>query len=151
MFLNTDLKEDIYMQIPEGFKAFTVKISKEKPKIAKLFKKLGYNLFERQIILFIKALYNLKQSLREWQFKFKTFLSELGFKPLVSDSAVFYNLDNGIFIVTFIDDCLFIGLNISEINVVKRKIAKEYIIEDRGPAIYFLGVQIIRDRTKRLL
>ncbi len=70
-------------------------------------------------------------------------LSELGFKPLVSDSAVFYNPDNGIFIVTFIDDCLLISPNISEINVVKRKIAKEYIIEDRGPAVYFLGVQII--------
>ena len=53
--------------------------------------------------------------------------------------------------MTFVDDYLFIGLNISEINAVKRKIAKEYIIEDRGSAVYFLGVQIIRDRTKRLL
>ncbi len=64
----------------------------------------------------------------------------MGFKFLVSDSTVFYNPDNGIFIVTFIDDCLFIGFNINEINVVKRKIAKEYAIEDRGPAIYFLEV-----------
>ena len=96
-------------------------------------------------------LYGLKQSFKKWQFKFKTLLGELGFKPLVSDSAVFYNLDNGIFIMTFVDDCLFIGFNINEIKVVKRKIAKEYIIKDRGPVIYFLGVQIIRDRTKRLL
>src|SRR6266699_3484970 len=59
-FLNTDLKEDIYMQIPEGFEAFAIKISKEKPKIARLFKKLDYNLFEKQIILFVKALYGLK-------------------------------------------------------------------------------------------
>src|SRR6266566_757658 len=150
-FLNTNLKEDIYMQIPESFKAFAAKILKEKPKIARLFKKLGYNLFEKQIILFAKALYGLKQSFREWQLKFKTFLGELGFKPLVSDSAVFYNPENGIFIVMFVDDCLFIGLKFSEINVVKRKIAKEYAIEDRGPAAYFLGVQIIRDRTKRAL
>ncbi len=96
-------------------------------------------------------LYGLKQSPKEWQFKFKTFLGELGFKPLVSDSAVFYNPDNGIFIVTFVNDYLFIGPNINKINVVKRKIAKEYVIKDRGPAAYFLGVQIIRDRTKRLL
>jgi len=53
--------------------------------------------------------------------------------------------------VTFVNDYLFIGSNINEINVVKRKIAKEYIIEDRSPAAYFLEVQIIRDRTKRLL
>jgi len=48
------------MQILEGFKAFAAKISKEKPKIAKLFKKLGYNPFKKQIILFTKTLYSLK-------------------------------------------------------------------------------------------
>jgi len=53
------------MQVLEGFEAFATKISKEKPKIAKLFKKLGYNPSEKQIILFAKALYNLKQSLKE--------------------------------------------------------------------------------------
>jgi len=57
-------------------------------------------------------------------------LGELGFKPLVSDSAVFYNPESGIFIVTFVDDCLLIGFKLSEINVVKRKIVKEYAIED---------------------
>ncbi len=57
------------MQIPKGFEAFAAKISKEKPKIARLFKKLSYNPSEKQIILFAKALYGLKQSLREWQFK----------------------------------------------------------------------------------
>src|SRR6266699_101239 len=56
VFLNTDLKKDIYIQILKGFEAFTIKISKEKPKIVKLLKKLGYNLSEKQIILFTKAL-----------------------------------------------------------------------------------------------
>ncbi len=140
IFLNIDLKKDIYIQIPKDFEAFAVKISKEKPKIAKLFKKLGYNPFKKQIILFVKVLYGLKQSFKEWQFKLKTLLNELGFKSLVSDSAVFYNLDNSIFIVTFIDNCLLIGSNINEINAIKRKIAKEYVIEDRGPATYFLRV-----------
>ena len=142
-FLNTDLKEDIYIQIPRGFKAFTTKSFKKKPKIARLFKKLDYNLFEKQIILFVKVLYGLKQSLRKWQLKFKILLNELSFKPLVSDSAVFYNPNNSIFIMTFINDYLFIGPNINKINVIKRKIAKEYIINDRGPVVYFLKVQII--------
>ena len=65
MFLNTDFKKDIYIQTPKDFKTFTTKISKEKPKIAKLFKKLNYNPSKKQIILFIKALYSLKQSLKE--------------------------------------------------------------------------------------
>ncbi len=54
------------MQIPEGFEAFAAKILKEKPKIAKLFKKLGYNPSEKQIILLAKTLYGLKQSFKEW-------------------------------------------------------------------------------------
>ncbi len=87
------------MQIPKGFKTFAIKISMEKPKIVKLFKKLGYNPFEKQIILFAKALYSLKQSFKEWQLKFKTLLNELNFKLLVSNSTIFYNLDNSIFIM----------------------------------------------------
>ncbi len=101
--------------------------------------------------MLVKTLYGLKQSLREWQLKFKTLLGELDFKPVVLDSAVFYNPNNGIFIMTFVNDCLFIGPNINKINVVKRKIAKKYIIKNRSPATYFLRVQIIRDRMKKLL
>ena len=140
---NTDLKKNIYIQILESFKTFVIKISKEKPKIAKLLKKLGYNPFKKQIILLTKTLYGLKQSLKEWQLKLKTLLNELDFKPLVSNSAVFYNPDNGIFIMAFVDDYLLIGPNINEINTVKKKIVKEYIIEDRGPTAYFLRIQII--------
>ncbi len=139
------------MQIPKGFKTFATKISKEKSKIARLFKKLGYNLFKKQIILLVKILYGLKQSPKEWQLKFKTLLNELSFKPLVLDSTVFYNPDNGIFIMIIVDNYLFIGPNINEINAVKRKIAKKYTIKDRGPATYFLGVQIIQNRMKEFL
>ncbi len=70
-------------------------------------------------------------------------LDELGFKALVSDSMIFYNLDNSIFIMMFVVNYLFIGFNISKINIIKRKIVKEYIIEDRSPTAYFLRVQII--------
>ncbi len=109
----------------------------------KLFKKLGYNPFEKQIILLTKMLYSLKQNSKKWQLKLKTLFKKHGFKPLISDSTVFYNPYNDIFIMTFINDYLLIGLKLNRINAVKRKIAKEYIIEDRGPAAYFLEVQII--------
>ncbi len=124
------------MQILKGFKAFIVKISKEKPKIAKLFKKLNHNPFKKQIIFFAKILYGLKHSVKEWQLKFKTLLKELSFKLFVSNFTVLYNLDNGIFIMTFINDCLFINFKFSEINVVKRNIMWLYIArasQSRGP------------------
>src|SRR6266566_430979 len=118
----------------KGFETFAIKISKEKPKIAKLFKKLSYNPSKKQIILFAKVLYSLKQSFKEWQLKFKTLLGELGFKPLVSNSAVFYNPENGIFIMTFVNNYLFIGPKLSEINAIKKKITKKYVIKDQSLA-----------------
>ncbi|KAK2066927.1 hypothetical protein P8C59_000705 [Phyllachora maydis] len=64
---------------------------------------------------------------------------------------VFYNAKTCHFIVTYIDDCLFIGPDIGYITDLKKRLNKVYAIEDLGPAAYFLGVQIIRDRPNRCL
>jgi len=53
--------------------------------------------------------------------------------------------------VSYVDDCLIIGPGISKIQALKRQIHKAYAIEDRGPASFFLGVRIIRDRPNRTL
>ncbi|KAK2072095.1 hypothetical protein P8C59_006471 [Phyllachora maydis] len=54
-------------------------------------------------------------------------------------------------ILLAIDDCLFIGPDIGYITDLKKRLNKVYTIEDLGPAAYFLGVQIIRDRPNRRL
>ncbi|KAK2069074.1 hypothetical protein P8C59_003681 [Phyllachora maydis] len=83
-------------------------------------------------------------------------LLELGFfkflpRSLLPSNRVFYNAKTCHFIVTYIDDCLFIGPNIGYITDLKKRLNKVYAIEDLGPATYFLGVQIIRDRPNRRL
>ncbi|KAK2071845.1 hypothetical protein P8C59_006235 [Phyllachora maydis] len=119
--------------------------------IYKLLLKYGYNPSTPNIIKLSKALYGLKQSPREWQDKLKILLKSLGYLPLISDPGVFYNAKTCPFIVTYIDDCLFIGPNIGYITDLKKRLNKVYAIEDLGPAAYFLGVQIIRDRPNRCL
>ncbi|KAK2073482.1 hypothetical protein P8C59_007767 [Phyllachora maydis] len=119
--------------------------------IYKLLLKYGYNPSTPNIIKLSKALYGLKQSPREWQDKLKILLKSLGYLPLISDLGVFYNAKTCHFIVTYIDDCLFIGPNIGYITDLKKRLNKVYTIEDLGPAAYFLGVQIIRDRPNRRL
>ncbi|KAK2068502.1 hypothetical protein P8C59_003136 [Phyllachora maydis] len=52
---------------------------------------------------------------------------------------VIYNAKTCHFIVTYIDDCLFIGPNIGYITDLKKRLNKVYAIEDLGPAAYFLG------------
>ncbi|KAK2068546.1 hypothetical protein P8C59_003180 [Phyllachora maydis] len=64
---------------------------------------------------------------------------------------VFYNAKTYHFIATYKDDYLFIGPNIGYITDLKKRLNKVYAIEDLGPAAYFLGVQIIRDRPNRRL
>ncbi|KAK2068867.1 hypothetical protein P8C59_003483 [Phyllachora maydis] len=86
--------------------------------IYKLLLKYGYNPSTPNIIKLSKALYSLKQSPREW---------------------VFYNAKTCHFIVTYIDNCLFIGPNIGYITDIKKRLNKVYAIEDLGPAAYFPG------------
>ena len=74
-----------------------------------------------------------------------------GFKLLLSDAAVFYNKGTHTFIVTYVDDCLIVGPDLSYIDQLKAKFYKVYTIEDRRPASFFLRIQIIRDREKGLL
>ncbi|KAK2072174.1 hypothetical protein P8C59_006545 [Phyllachora maydis] len=146
-FLNSALREEIYMEIPEGL----LDLAASNKAIYKLLLKYGYNPSTPNIIKLSKALYGLKQSPREWQDKLKILLKSLGYLPLISDPGVFYNAKTCHFIVTYIDDCLFIGPNIGYITDLKKRLNKVYAIEDLGPAAYFLGVQIIRDRPNRRL
>ncbi|KAK2071014.1 hypothetical protein P8C59_005471 [Phyllachora maydis] len=119
--------------------------------IYKLLLKYGYNPSTPNIIKLSRALYSLKQSPREWQDKLKILLKSPGYLPLISDPGVFYNSKTCHFIVTYIDNCLFIGPNIGYITDLKKRLNKVYAIEDLGPAAYFLGMQIIRDRPNRRL
>ncbi|KAK2069313.1 hypothetical protein P8C59_003904 [Phyllachora maydis] len=146
-FLNSALREEIYMEIPEGL----LDLAAFNKAIYKLLLKYGYNPSTPNIIKLSKALYGLKQSPREWQDKLKILLKSLGYLPLISDPGVFYNAKTCYFIVTYVDDCLFIGPNIGYITDLKKRLNKVYAIEDLGPAAYFLGVQIIRDRPNRRL
>ncbi|KAK2073531.1 hypothetical protein P8C59_007812 [Phyllachora maydis] len=117
-FLNSALREEIYMEIPKGL----LDLAASNKAIYKLLLKYGYNPSTPNIIKLSKVLYR-----------------------------VFYNAKTCYFIVTYIDDCLFIGPNIGYITDLKKRLNKVYAIEDLGPAAYFLGVQIIRDRPNRRL
>ncbi|KAK2071862.1 hypothetical protein P8C59_006252 [Phyllachora maydis] len=107
--------------------------------IYKLLLKYSYNPSTPNIIKLSQALYSLKQSPREWQDKLKILLKSLGSLPLILDLGVFYNAKTYYFIVTYVDNCLFIGPDIGYITNLKKRLNKVYAIEDLGPAAYFLG------------
>ena len=64
---------------------------------------------------------------------------------------MYINPKERLFVITFVDNYIIIGLNKKNIKALKTQLRLKYIIEDRGPASYFLGVEILRDRANRLL
>ncbi|KAK2066380.1 hypothetical protein P8C59_000209 [Phyllachora maydis] len=125
-FLNSALREEIYMEIPKGL----LDLAASNKAIYKLLLKYGYNPSTPNIIKLSKVLYGLKQSPREWQDKLKILLKSLGYLPLILDLGVFYNAKTCYFIVTYIDNCLFIGPDIGYITDLKKRLNKVYAIED---------------------
>ncbi|KAK2071154.1 hypothetical protein P8C59_005602 [Phyllachora maydis] len=119
-FLNSALREEIYIEIPEGL----LDLAASNKAIYKLLLKYSYNPSTPNIIKLSKALYGLKQSPREWQDKLKILLKSLGYLPLISDPGVFYNAKTCHFIVTYVDDCLFIGPDIGYITDLKKRLNK---------------------------
>jgi hypothetical protein len=146
-FLNAGLDVEVYIEIPEGLYEFSL----SGQAAVDLLKRHGWDPNEDQIILLGQSLYGLKQAPHLWQQKVATLVKGLGYKPLASDIATYFNKEDQIFIISHVDDCLLIGPSISKIKSLKQQLAKAYDIEDLGPAQYFLGVQIERNRSKRLL
>ncbi|KAK2067481.1 hypothetical protein P8C59_001219 [Phyllachora maydis] len=90
-FLNSTLREEIYIEIPEGL----LDLAASNKAIYKLLLKYGYNASTSNIIKLSKVLYR-----------------------------VFYNTKTCYFIVTYIDNCLFIGPNIGYITDLKKRLNK---------------------------
>jgi hypothetical protein len=146
-FLNAGVDVDVYIELPEGLYEYSLSSTTA----ADLLKQHGWDPTKDQVILLKRSLYGLKQAPHLWQQKVATLLKGLGYTPLASDIATYYNSGDNIFIISHVDDCLLIGPSITKINALKRQLARVYDIEDLGPAQFFLGVQIERNRPKRLL
>ena len=137
------------MEIPPEL----IKLATKNKKFTNWAVKCGYNInsAESQIIHLKKALYGLKQSPRVWQTKLQDLLKDLDYQLLTSDSVVYINPKERLFLITFVNDCIIIGPDIKNIRALKAQLGLKYVIENRGPASYFLGMEILRDRINKLL
>ena len=86
-----------------------------------------------------------------WQTKLQDLLKNLGYQPLTSNSAVYINPKKKLFIITFVNDYIIISLDKKNIKALKAQLGLKYAIENQGPASYFLGVEILRDKANKLL
>ena len=81
-------------------------------------------------------------------------MTEQGYSRCHSDYCVYFKkLDIGIYIILLfnVDDMLVTGSNMQDINVLKRKLDKSFVMKDLGVAKKILGMKITRDRTSHKL
>ncbi|CAH9062481.1 unnamed protein product [Cuscuta epithymum] len=131
-FLHEDLKEEIYMQQPEGFE----------------------NSNDNFVCKLSKSLYGLKQAPRQWNKKFDSCMKSQGYKKTTADECVYIKkLPDGTFIalLLYVDDMLIVGKDAVKINQLKKELSKSFDMKDLGPAQQILGMQITRDRKNRKL
>ena len=130
-FLNGDLDEIIYMEIPEGLRN-----ESNKDKVCQL----------------LKALYGLKQAPRQWYAKMHHFLiDDLGFVSSPNDPCLYVRKASCSLIIIglYVDDLLIAGNDRSEINNIKSHLSRKFEMKDLGEAKSILGIQITRNKTEK--
>ena len=134
-FLNADVEEDVYMEVPEGYR-----VGKE-----------------HLVCKLRKALYGLKQAPRNWYLLISKFISDtLGFKACVSDPCLFHKRSRTgrlMMLFLFVDDfqVSFHREDRAEWNELKAMLVSRFNTKDMGPSTWILGMRITRDRAARTI
>ncbi|OQE49847.1 hypothetical protein PENNAL_c0534G08755 [Penicillium nalgiovense] len=123
-FLNSNLDEEVYTQMPEGFT--------DRESCWKLN----------------KALYGLRKSPRLWQQEATRVLEELGFQAVPEDLCLFTR--SGIIVFFYVDDIVIVyhRSKFNEASQLRTQLQKHWELRDMGEATWFLGIRILRDRQQ---
>ena len=123
VFLHGYLKEDIYMNIPQGYGDST-----KKGKVCKLK----------------NALYGLKQSPRAWFGRFSQTIKTLGYKHCNGEHTLFFKrslLELITLLIVYVDDIIITRNDLKEIQGLERHLDQNFQVKRLGPLKYFLGIE----------
>lgn len=123
-FLNGNLKEEVYLKIPDGVDANPGMVCR-----------------------LIKSLYGLKQSPRCWNNRFNDVIVSLGFTRSQHDYCLYVNTNESdiLYLVIYVDDVIITGNSKPKIDALKQKLCEEFDMTDMGDLSCFLGIEIQRN------
>jgi hypothetical protein len=124
-FLHGDLKEDVYMMIPDG-------VHTSRP---------------NQVCKLLKSLYGLKQAPRAWYSRIDEYLQGLGFVKSPSEATLYVKEACGNLLTDslYVDDMLVTGSNEILVKEFKAEILKVFEMTDLRLMPYFLGMDVNPD------
>ncbi|UYV60237.1 hypothetical protein LAZ67_1000515 [Cordylochernes scorpioides] len=119
-FLNSDVKEEIYMTQPENFE------SKKYP---------------RRVCKLKKAIYGLKQAGKTWHAKLDSVLKEMGLEQMKTDNCVYIKREGVLLVAIYVDDMIVAAEEENTLICFKESMKKLFKINDLGALNYCLGIQ----------
>ncbi|KAE8731176.1 Detected protein of unknown function [Hibiscus syriacus] len=130
-FLQGDLSEEVYMELPPGF----------------------CSQGENMVCRLQKSLYGLKQASRQWNLKLTEALLGAGYEQSKFDYSLF-TMRKGkkiVVLLIYVDDLLITGNDSCLINDLKNLLNKRFKMKDLGELKYFLGFEIMRSKEGILI
>ena len=122
-FLNGLLKEETFLELPEG-----VNINEEQGNCYQL----------------LKAMNGLKQAARAWYKKLDECLTELGFKQSEADPSLYtsHERNSMMFVLVYVDDILFVGSDDNRISQTVQQLSESFEIRVEDRVEKFLGILV---------
>ncbi|CAL2238017.1 unnamed protein product [Prunus armeniaca] len=131
-FLNGVLKEEVYVEQPQGF----VK-KDEETKVYKLH----------------KALYGLKQAPRAWYDEIDAYFNKADFKKSPSEATLYVKAEGSdvLIVSLYVDDIVYTGSSSQMIEEFRRDMMEHYEMTDLGVLHHFLGMGVIQSKQRIFL
>lgn len=123
VFLNGELKEEVYVAQPSGF---IIKGA------------------EHKVLCLRKALYGLKQTPRAWNAKFDATMLSLGFQRSSSEHGVYTRTRGAsrLIVGVYVDDLIIIGHGNDDIATLKSEMKEVFCMSDLGLLSSYLGIEV---------
>ena len=129
-FLHAPLKEQIYIEIPDGYPDSKVLQN------------------SNMVIQLKKSLYGLKQAPKDWNMEIEKFFIQLGFKPTIMDPCLYVGTFQTCvcYLLLYVDDIFLGAPNRQTIGALKQIINYRFKIKDGGPLSSYLNIKFERNR-----
>jgi hypothetical protein len=123
MFLNGDLKEEVYVHQPSGF-AIPGK--------------------EGKVLHLRKALYDLWQAPRAWNAKLDSTFKGVGFRQNPHETAIYRrgNGGNVLLVGVYVDDLVITSTKDTEVAALKKEMNATFQMSELGLLSFYLGIEV---------
>lgn len=152
-YLNGELEDDVYMEVPEVLSEILDSIikctSEYASSVVEIAKEWKRDLSDMKdcVCLLKKSLYGLKQSGLRWYLKLVYKLKSLGFESILQDPCLFVSRKNRkiMLITVYVDDMLFATDDEEWLKEIKKQLSENFEMKDLGKANQCLGIKFMRD------